>query len=161
MSLALGDALAVTLLRLKGFSKNEFGIFHPGGSLGAALRKVADIVPAERQPPLCHENILASKAIEILDEGGFGCVGLLDRQENLSGMITDGDVRRHLTDLRGPELQACQIMTKNPITVTSASLAGEALALMQKQKITALFVLEAGKPTGLLHIHDFLETGLV
>ena len=163
MMLALGDALAVALLQAKGLTTSDFHGFHPGGMLGAALRRVEDLMHHDSpdQPlPLCPHTQTTAIAVDILNKGGFGCVGIIDTSGHLIGMLTDGDVRRlfgrdtDLTDIK-------KTMTCDPKTVTPTTLAGDALAIMSKDKITSLFVLDDGKPVGLLHIHDCLASGVL
>lgn len=158
MSLALGDALAVALLRDKGFSKDDFRVFHPGGKLGASLKKVRHIMHQERELPLVALGTPMPEAIIALNTGGFGCVGVTDG-ESLVGIITDGDIRRHIDDnLSGQTVD--HVMTANPKFVTPDTLAAEALGILSKTKITALFVTEDSKPVGLIHVHDMLSTGV-
>ncbi len=161
MMMALGDALAISLMRQKGLTATDFHRFHPGGMLGAALRKVEDLMHQNPgQLPLCDESQSTQIAIETLSDGGFGCVGVIDKKGHLTGILTDGDVRR----LFGQNIHnqpISQTMTRAPKTVTPDTVAGDALALMSMDKITSLFVLENGKPVGLLHIHDCLASGVI
>ncbi|MEL6113362.1 MAG: KpsF/GutQ family sugar-phosphate isomerase [Pseudomonadota bacterium] len=161
--MALGDAFAVSMMRRKGITTTRFHDYHPGGSLGAALRRVETLMhPVGGVPdfPLCPEHEALGRAIDILDRGGFGCVGLCDDDGHLTGILTDGDVRRLFGHKPG-HTPAHAVMTKTPKTVTAQTLAGEALALMSADKITSLFVVHEGKPIGLLHIHDCLSAGVV
>ncbi len=160
MALALGDALAVALLRSKGFTASDFQNYHPGGKLGAALRKVKDLMHSETSVPLCSLDTPIPDAVKKVSEAGFGCIGVLDKNGNLAGIITDGDLRRHYND-NNPGQCAAEIMTKNPKTVTPDTLAAEALSILSDQRITALFVLQNEKPVGLLHVHDCLSIGVV
>ncbi|MFQ5562848.1 MAG: SIS domain-containing protein [Parvularculaceae bacterium] len=161
MMMAAGDALAVALLRDKGFTASDFHGFHPAGNLGAALRRVRAMMHGPDELPLCLESALVSDAVKALEEGGFGCVGLLDADGSLSGILTDGDLRR----LFGQDIMqktAAAVMTKKPKTVEPDTLAGDALALLSRGKITALFVVdEQNKPIGLLHVHDCLSSGVL
>ncbi len=160
MMMAIGDALAVALLRDKGFTAVDFHGFHPRGNLGAALRRVSDLMHGAEKLPLCISTAPLEDAVRILNMGGFGCVGLVDRDRKLVGILTDGDLRRafgHVDQTTPVE----SIMTKTPKTVTPETLAGDALALLSRGKITALFVTDAGKPVGLLHVHDCLSTGVL
>lgn len=160
MTLALGDAIAVVLLRLQGFTSDNFQDYHPGGNLGAALRRVSDLMHAEALP-LCTPGTSLAEAVKVIGAGGFGCIGITDSDGRLAGILTDGDVRRLLT--RGVTAgDIADLMTRDPVTITPQTLAGEALALMNADKITALFVIDsAGKPVGLLHVHDCLSSGVL
>jgi len=162
LMMALGDALAVCLIEARGFTAADFKTFHPGGTLGAALMTVSDLMQAGAALPLTDESAAMTAAVATMTEKGLGCVGVTHQDGRLSGMITDGDIRRHIgTDLPGK--RASEIMTADPITVTAETLAADALRLMTtgKVKITQLFVLDTeGKPVGLLHIHDLLRAGL-
>ena len=159
MTLALGDALAVALLRDKGFSSEDFGVFPPGGKLGASLKKVRDLMHSDRELPLVPIGTAMSDAVNRLSQAGFGTVGVV-ADDKLAGIITDGDIRRHLAK-ELLTLTVEEVMTKTPKTVTPDTLAAEALALLSRGRITALFVVEDGQPVGLLHVHDMLETGVL
>jgi arabinose-5-phosphate isomerase len=156
---ALGDALAITLLEDKGFNAIRFRDFHPGGKLGASLTYVSEIMHVGERMPLCNADLPMSQGILIMTEKSFGCLGILAPDGTLCGLITDGDLRRHMrSDLLS--LHVCEIMTNSPKVVAPDMFANDALALMNAQKITSLFVVEAGKPIGILHIHDLLRLGL-
>ena len=157
MTLALGDALAVALMEHRQFTPEHFRTFHPGGKLGARLTKVADLM--HRDIPLVAEGAPMSEALLVISQKGFGVTGVTDAQGALSGIITDGDLRRHMQGLL--DLRAEQVMTRGPRTISPDKLAEEALAQMQDRKITSLFAVEGDRPVGLLHIHDFLRTGMV
>lgn len=164
MTLALGDALAVTLLEKKGFTEKDFKIFHPGGKLGQQLMKVSEIMHKGAQLPVASENISVTEAVGIITDKGFGCIGLTDAQGRLTGIITDGDIRRKLSaDLLTKA--AKDVMTRNPKVASPDMLVAEAMAVMNDlknafRKITCLLVVGAdGKPVGLLHIHDCLRAG--
>lgn len=160
MTLALGDALCVALLRDKGFVATDFKKFHPGGKLGAALRKVGDIMnPADRLP-LCRPQDSIADVSQIIAKNNFGCAGITEGGK-LVGVITDGDLRRHISaDLHMKT--AADVMTKNPVFVTEDTLAADALNVLAGKHITSLFVCNAaGVPVGLLHIHDMLALGVV
>lgn len=166
MMIAAGDALAISLMRDKGMTANEFHGFHPGGLLGAALRRVEDLMHKDVGAlPLCNENADLNQAITIMNEGGFGCVGILDSSGKLSGILTDGDLRRLFVQSgsrdNNDSPKVAALMTRSPKTVEPDTIAGDALALMNSDKITALFVLKNQKPVGLLHIHDCLASGVV
>ncbi len=159
MQLALGDALAVALLEGKGFSAHDFKVFHPGGKLGASLKYVADFMHTGTEIPLIAEGALTSEAIMVMTGKSFGCVGVLDGDGRLIGMITDGDLRRHMrADLM--QVPAAQIMTRNPNTLRPDTLASAALEQFNARKRTQMFVVEAGTPIGILHVHDFLRAGV-
>ncbi len=160
MMMALGDALAVALLRDKGFTASDFHGFHPRGNLGAALRRVRDMMHGDERLPLCIDTAPLADAVRTLNAGGFGCVGIVDREGLLVGILTDGDLRRAFGKA-DPALPVSVVMTKTPKTVAPDTLAGEALAILSKGKITALFVTADGKPVGLLHVHDCLSTGVL
>jgi arabinose-5-phosphate isomerase len=160
MMMAVGDALAVALLRDKGFSADDFQGFHPRGNLGAALRRVRDLMHGPDQLPLRPQTASLGEAVAALNAGGFGCVGLVDAAGTLVGILTDGDLRRAFGAAAANDPVA-RIMTRGPKTVAPGALAGEALALLSRDKITALFVTENGKPVGLLHVHDCLSTGVL
>lgn len=157
--LALGDALSVALLRKKGFSERDFHTFHPGGKLGAALKRVTDLMHHKRMP-LCTPDTAFSEVVTTITDGGFGCCGVLDG-ERLIGIITDGDIRRALaSDTAGQTAGA--LMTRNPRTIQEDGLAAEALSMLSEFKITALFIVNAGQvPVGILHVHDCLAIGVV
>ncbi len=157
--IALGDALAVTLLRRKGFSQRDFHTFHPGGKLGAALKRVTQLMH-HKEMPLCTPNASFSDIVEAINQGGFGCCGVVDNQ-SLVGIVTDGDIRRAVTS-QISELSARSIMTSNPQTISEDGLAAEALSLLSEFKITALFIVNSkNEPVGLIHVHDCLEVGVV
>ncbi len=157
MTLALGDALAVTLLKRRGFSKNDFKIFHPGGNLGQQLRKVEDFMHTGQKIPLATPHHLMSDCLVLMTSGGFGCLGIVDEENHLVGVITDGDLRRHMN----PQLlnqKAQDIMTQNPITMEPTMLMSDALALFQEKAITSVFIVDENKKVkGILHIHDCLR----
>ncbi len=164
MTLALGDALAIALLERKGFSAKDFKIFHPGGKLGQQLMRVSEIMHHGTDLPIASEDISVTEAVKIISEKGFGCIALTDKEGRLSGIITDGDIRRQLSsDL--PLKTAREIMTRHPRTAQPDMLVAEAMALMNDlknsfRKITVLVIIDkAGKPAGLLHIHDCLKAG--
>jgi arabinose-5-phosphate isomerase len=160
MMMAAGDALAVALLRHKGFTASDFHGFHPRGNLGAALRRVRDLMHGPEALPLVIDSASVTDAVAAMTRGGFGCVGVVDAKGALAGIVTDGDVRRAFGKATANDAVAA-IMTRAPITVTPDTLAGDALGLLSRGKITALFVVEDGKPAGLLHVHDCLSTGVL
>ncbi|WP_424422494.1 KpsF/GutQ family sugar-phosphate isomerase [Parvibaculum sp.] len=160
MQLALGDALAVALLEYRNFTPSDFRVFHPGGKLGAMLRHVADIMHKGEEMPLGRADMPMSQALIEMSRKSLGCLGVVDSAGALIGIITDGDLRRHMgSDLL--EKRVGDIMNPAPKTVPSTMLATEALNFLNERKITSLFVVENGKPVGLVHIHDFLRAGVV
>ena len=159
MQLALGDALAVALLESRGFTAIDFGLLHPGGQLGAQLRFVRDIMHKGDAVPLAPLGSRMSEAMVEISAKGFGCVGIVDGEGKLAGIITDGDLRRHMRpDLL--EARVEDVMTPHPKTISPAQLAAEALEILNSSKITALMVEEAGKPVGIVHFHDLLRAGV-
>jgi arabinose-5-phosphate isomerase len=160
MMLALGDALAVALLERKGFSPADFQQLHPGGTIGRKLLRVGDIMHTGEAIPLAGPQTAMSEAILVMTAKSFGCVGVCDAAGRLVGVITDGDLRRHMeTGLL--DRTVAEIMHANPKTITATNLAAEALGVMNHFSITALFVVdEAGRPTGFIHMHDCLRSGV-
>ncbi|MBX9847428.1 MAG: CBS domain-containing protein, partial [Xanthobacteraceae bacterium] len=158
MQLALGDALAIALLESRGFTAIDFGLLHPGGRLGAMLKFVRDVMHAGQSVPLVPAGTRMSDAVLEMSAKGFGCVGVVGRDDHLIGIITDGDLRRHMGDtLLTARVE--DVMTHRPKTIRPDQLVSEALELLNAMKITALFVVDAGRPVGLLHIHDALRIG--
>jgi arabinose-5-phosphate isomerase len=162
MMLGLGDALAVALMERKGFNADQYRDLHPGGSLGRALIRVSDLMHAGDEMPLAREDATMRVVLLAMAEKRFGCVGIVKDDGALSGIITDGDLSRHIDGDDFLARPARQVMTKNPKIAHPDQLAAEALAFMNEKKITRLFVLpESGKkPVGILHIHDCLRAGL-
>lgn len=158
MQLALGDALAVALLERRNFSAADFKNFHPGGKLGASLSRVADVMHQGDSLPLAAGDMRMDEAVLLMTEKGFGCLGIVDGQGVLSGIVTDGDLRRHMADDLLTKT-AGDIMTAAPQVISGDKMTAEALSLMQDSKIQCLFVCEAGKPTGLIRILDLLRLG--
>jgi arabinose-5-phosphate isomerase len=158
MQLALGDALAIALLESHGFTATDFGLLHPGGKLGALLKTVRDLMHSGASVPLAPLGTAMSDAILEMSTKGFGCVGIVDAQGALAGIITDGDLRRHMrNDLLDARVD--EIMTRAPKTVRPDQLISETLEILNSLKVTALFAVEAGKPVGILHVHDLLRAG--
>ncbi|MGR4001210.1 MAG: KpsF/GutQ family sugar-phosphate isomerase [Alphaproteobacteria bacterium] len=157
LQIALGDALAVALLKWRGFSSENFHDLHPQGSLGQLLLRVEEVMHSEKEQPIASINARMSDAILVMTQSGFGCVGIVDDNGQLAGVITDGDLRRHMSaDLL--EKKAHEVMSKSPHTVTPDTTTGEALNKMESQKITAVFVVnEARRPVGFLRILDLLR----
>jgi arabinose-5-phosphate isomerase len=156
MSLALGDALAMTVMRQKGFTRTDFGRLHPGGTLGARLKPVRRLMHSGAQMPLISRQRSMHSAVVEMTEKRLGVVGVTDEEGKLIGVITDGDLRRNIE--RGLDHAAEEFMTKDPKTVAPDALVADALTLFEEHKITALFVVEdregGRRPVGVLHIHD-------
>jgi len=159
MQLALGDALAIALLESRGFTAVDFGVFHPRGKLGAALKFIRDVMHPGAAVPLITRGALMSEAIVEMSVKGFGCVAVTDAEGKLAGVITDGDLRRHMgVDLLQAPVE--KIMTPSPKTVRPDQLVGEALQLLNASKITALIVVDMERPVGIVHFHDLLRAGV-
>ena len=159
MQVALGDALAVALLESRRFTPSDFKRFHPGGKLGAVLSFVRDVMHSGAATPLVASGAGMAEALIVMSAKSFGCVGVVDAGGDLIGIVTDGDLRRHM----GPDLTAKtvdEVMTRSPRVVRPDDLAAEAVSVMQGRAITALFVVEGGRPVGLVHIHDLLKLGV-
>ena len=159
MMLALGDALAIALLEGRGFTSVDFSVLHPGGKLGAMLKYTRDLMHSGDAVPLKPLGTKMSDALVEMTSKGFGCVGIVDARGHIAGIVTDGDLRRHM----GPDLMLAsvdEVMTKNPKTIDRDVLAGEALEILNSSKITTLIVTDAGKPVGIVHLHDFLRAGV-
>lgn len=160
LMLGLGDALAVALLDRRGFTAEDFQVLHPGGKLGSKLKRVAELMHDGDDLPLIAETAAMHEAILVMSAKGYGAVGVVATDGRLVGMITDGDLRRHMN----PGLLAepvADVMTRGPRTIRPRALASEALGLMNARSISALFVLDdAGRPIGLIRIHDCLRVGV-
>jgi len=159
MMIALGDALAVSIMEIKGFTADDFRNFHPGGKLGKKLMRVRDMMHKDADLPLARENETMAKILLIMTQKSLGCAGIVDDEGKLVGIITDGDLRRHMDETLTAR-KASEIMTVAPMTVPPNVLAAEALKLMNDNKRTQIFIVEDGKPVGILHIHDLLRAGL-
>jgi arabinose-5-phosphate isomerase len=160
MLLALGDALAIALLEGRGFTSVDFSVLHPGGKLGAMLKHIGDLMHTGAAVPLKPLGTSMSEALVEMTSKGFGCVGIVDARGAIAGIVTDGDLRRHMR----PDLMTAlvdDVMTKNPKTIRGSLLASEALEILNASKITALIVTEANKPVGIVHLHDLLRAGVV
>jgi arabinose-5-phosphate isomerase len=159
MMMALGDALAVALMERRGFTADQFHNLHPGGRLGRRFVKVEDIMHEGDELPLTGPAVAMSDALLIMTEKRFGCLGIVGDDGRLTGIITDGDLRRHMQDdlLR---LAAGAVMTPAPKTIRPKALAAEALGLMNAHNITCLFVTQDGRPCGIVHVHDILRAGI-
>jgi arabinose-5-phosphate isomerase len=162
--MSLGDALAVALMERKGFGADRYRDFHPGGSLGKALIRVRDLMHTGDELPLAREDTSMRQVLIAMAARRFGCVGIVDARGGLCGIITDGDLSRHMDSENFLDRRADTVMTRNPKLAAPDQLAAEALALMNDKKITRLFVLDpadtTAKPVGILHIHDCLRAGL-
>ncbi|MFY0615970.1 KpsF/GutQ family sugar-phosphate isomerase [Shimia sp.] len=161
MTLALGDALAVALMEHRRFTPENFREFHPGGKLGAQLSRVRDLMHDGDALPLITETTPMTEALLEISQKGFGVVGVTNAKGALQGIVTDGDLRRHMDGLL--ERTAVEVMTAAPQTIAPGALAEEAVGIMNQRKITCLFVVDPvsyGAPIGLLHIHDCLRAGL-
>src|SRR6202163_2227251 len=159
MMLALGDALAIALLEGRGFTSVDFSVLHPGGKLGAMLKYARDLMHAGEAVPLKPLGTRMSDALVEMSSKGFGCVGIVDARGAIVGIVTDGDLRRHMR----PDLMTAlvdEVMTKNPKTIPRDLLASEALEILNSSKITALIVTDANRPVGIVHLHDILRAGV-
>jgi len=159
LQIALGDAIAVALLERRGFTASDFRVFHPGGKLGAMLRTVGDLMHGEDELPLIGLAAPMPDALLVMSEKRFGAVGVVDGTGGLIGLITDGDLRRHMDGLL--KHTAGQVMTVGPLTIGPGALAAEALKVMNERRITVLFVVDEGRPVGVLHVHDLLRAGVI
>jgi arabinose-5-phosphate isomerase len=159
MMMALGDAISVALVKRRGFGKADFSVFHPGGKLGKAFILASDLMHDNSELPLVHADDKMREVLLIMTSKRFGCAGVVDENKTLIGIITDGDLRRHMSaDLL--EKPASEVMKTTPLTIRPTALAAEALAIMNERAITSLFVTEAQKPVGIVHIHDCLRAGV-
>ena len=161
MTLALGDALSVALMEHRAFTPEDFRGLHPGGRLGARLAKVADLMHSGEAMPLTAPEAPMGEALIEMTRKGFGVVGVVDAAGALVGIVTDGDLRRHMAGLL--ERRVGEVMTAGPRTVPTTALASEALGVMNARKITTLFAVDPdapGRPAGILHIHDLLRAGV-
>ncbi|SHH81458.1 KpsF/GutQ family sugar-phosphate isomerase [Cognatishimia maritima] len=159
LTLALGDALAVAVMEARGFSADEFHTFHPGGKLGTQLSRVSDLMHGAQELPVVASDLPMSEVLLTMTSKGFGVALVLDADGLLTGAVTDGDLRRNMDVLMGKT--AGEIASPNPVSVPSDMLAAQALALLNERKITTLPVTDgAGKPVGILHIHDLLRAGV-
>jgi arabinose-5-phosphate isomerase len=159
MQAAIGDALAIALLESRGFTALQFANFHPGGKLGAMLKRTSDLMETGDAVPLKPLGTKMSDALVEMSSKGFGCVAIVDSNGAIAGIITDGDLRRKMR----PDLMTAlvdDIMTKNPRTIDRDSLASEALELLNSARITALIVTDAGKPVGIVNFHGLLKAGV-
>ena len=147
------------LLEGRGFTSVDFSVLHPGGKLGAMLKYVRDLMHSGAAMPLKPLGSKMSDALVEMSSKGFGCVGIVDSHGHIAGIVTDGDLRRHMR----PDLMTARVddvMTRNPKTISANLLAGEALEILNSSKITALIVTDASKPIGIVHLHDLLRAGV-
>ncbi len=159
IQLALGDALAIALIESRGFTASDFGTYHPGGRLAARLKSAGQVMHVGDEMPLVPEGTPMSEVLLVFAGKRFGCVGVLGPQGRLTGIVTDGDLRRHMDEvILGKSVEA--LMTPDPITVAPKVLASSALEMMNRMRITALFVVEDGRPVGIVHMHDLLRDGV-
>ncbi len=159
LMIALGDALAVALLESRGFKADHFKVFHPGGKLGAMLRTAADVMHGPADLPLVASGTPFIDAVKAMSAKGFGVLGVTRADGALAGLVTDGDLRRYLTSGKAATV-IDDVMTRSPRTAEPDSLAADVLRTMNERKITQVFVVEGGKPVGLIHMHDLLRAGL-
>lgn len=157
MSLALGDALAIALLEAKGFTADHFRAIHPGGKLGALLKRVRDVMRGSSQLPLCAPDTPIPEMLKAMNAGGIGSVGIVEKKA-LIGVVTDGDLRRRL-DAAAFAKTARALMTPSPKTIAPEAPLADAIALMTDMKITSLYVVDGGRPVGVVHMHDLLSAG--
>jgi arabinose-5-phosphate isomerase len=159
LMMALGDALAVALLESRGFKADQFKVFHPGGKLGAMLRTAGDLMHRSEELPVVASGTGFIDAVQTMSAKGFGVLGVVALDGKLAGMVTDGDLRRYLTSGRQAKT-IDEVMTRSPITAAPDTLAAEVLRTLNEKKKTQMFVLDAGKPVGIIHLHDLLKAGV-
>ncbi len=158
LQLALGDALTVALLEGRGFTVHDYKVFHPGGRLGASLKTAKDIMHSGVSLPLVPASTPMTDGIVVMSQKGFGVLGVVDELNQLMGIITDGDLRRHVAS-NLLEKTAGDIMTRGPKTVYPGALSASILELLNSSSITTVFVVEDGRPVGIVHMHDLLRAG--
>ncbi len=158
-TLVLGDILTACLIERKGFTKADFNARHPGGKLGSILQRVSDLMHTGADIPLLDENSDMQHVLLEMTSKRLGCVGFINSDGCLTGMLTDGDLRRCMS-AEIFDKKAVDLMTKNPKTVTKDLMASEVLKIMNDKKITNIFVIENNKPAGVVHIHDLLSRGV-
>lgn len=159
LMIGLGDALAVALMEARRFEPDQFRNYHPGGKLGAQLTQVRQVMHGGKAVPLVHSEAPMQEVVLAITAGGFGVAGVVDATGALVGVVSDGDLRRNMVGLL--DRTAKDVASKSPVTVTPETLAAEALALINKSKIGALFVCEGTRPVGILHLHDLLRLGVM
>ena len=155
-TLALGDAMAVTLLKKRGFTSDDFHALHPGGKLGQMLLQVGEIMKTGSSIPLIKKNSMMTDAILEMTSKGQGCVGIISKNRNLIGMITDGDLRRHMASVL-LEKKVEDVMTPNPLFLNTTTLVSDALDIMNEKSITNIFVIDKKRPVGIIHMQDLLR----
>ena len=158
-TLVLGDILTIGMIERKGFSKEDFYDSHPGGKLGSILKRVSDLMHVGQEMPILDENANMQAVLLEMTSKRLGCVGFVNQAGDLTGILTDGDLRRCLS-AKILEEKAVDLMTRNPKTISPNAMTAEALKIMHDKKITNLFVLENKKPVGVIHIHDLLNNGV-
>ncbi len=158
-TLVLGDILTIGMIERKGFSKEDFNDRHPGGKLGSILKRVSDLMHTGQEMPILDENSNMQAVLLEMTSKRLGCVGFINQSGELTGILTDGDLRRCLSS-KILEEKAIDLMTHNPKTISPNAMTAEALKIMHDKKITNLFVLEGKKPVGVIHIHDLLNNGV-
>lgn len=158
-TLVLGDILTIGMIERKGFSKEDFNDRHPGGKLGSILKRVSDLMHTGQDMPILDENSNMQAVLLEMTSKRLGCVGFINQTGDLTGILTDGDLRRCLSS-KILEEKAVDLMTKNPKTIVPNAMSAEALKIMHDKKITNLFVVENKKPVGVIHIHDLLNNGV-
>lgn len=158
-TLVLGDILTIGMIERKGFSKEDFNDRHPGGKLGSILKRVSDLMHVGQEMPILDENANMQAVLLEMTSKRLGCVGFVNQAGDLTGILTDGDLRRCLS-AKILEEKAVDLMTRNPKTISPNAMTAEALKIMHDKKITNLFVLENKKPVGVIHIHDLLNNGV-
>ncbi len=156
MSMIIGDCIAIALLELRGFKSTEFKSLHPGGNLGKDLKNLSEVMHTGSKLPLAKLDEKMSKALLTMTKKSFGCIGVINKNAQLVGLITDGDLRRKLNS-KFFEKKSSEIMTKNPSVANKDMLVGEAINLMNTKKITSLFICDKKRPIGIVHIHDLLR----
>jgi len=156
MAMILGDCIAIALLELRGFKSTEFKKLHPGGNIGKDLKNLSEVMHIKKELPLAKLDEKMSKALITMTKKSFGCIGVINKKEQIVGIITDGDLRRKLNS-KFFSKKASEVMTKNPTLVNKNMLIGEAINLMNTKKITSLFICDKKKPLGIVHIHDLLR----
>lgn len=158
-TLVLGDILTIGLIERNGFSKEDFNDRHPGGKLGSILKRVSDLMHIGQEMPILEEHSNMQAVLLEMTSKRLGCVGFINKNGDLTGILTDGDLRRCLSS-KILEEKAIDLMTKNPKTIAPNAMSAEALKIMHDKKITNLFVVENNKPVGVIHIHDLLNNGV-
>jgi arabinose-5-phosphate isomerase len=162
MMMALGDALAVALMERRGFGADDYRILHPGGQLGRKLLRVSDVMHGPERLPLVRPDSPMSEAILVMTRSGFGCTGVVDATGDLIGIVTDGDLRRHMSpDLLAEPVE--RVMTREPMVIRPDALAAKALGVMNagRRLINALLVVQDRKPVGIVSVHDLLRAGIM